>query len=72
MRNKENLVKSLLKYTQSEMSLNILCQLHDQYELPYLLGLEECTTCKTNLCYICSNKHIDNQCKIKCMLLLRE
>lgn len=41
-----------------------LCTDHDYLKQPDILANEHCRTCDIDICYICSNKHMEHECRV--------
>ena len=51
--------------SKQSISQNIsTCQMHDSAKLENLKALEECKSCRTGMCYVCSNEHADKHHQI--------
>lgn len=55
----------LTRYTRKSP---IPCKQHDTTKFPNILANELCTSCESEICYICGNHHIEKGCFVRSIL----
>lgn len=43
------------------------CHHHDFIKYPSIKANEHCKSCTLDICYMCSNKHLTQQCIVECI-----